>query len=51
MVAIKYKVELTNDERNEIASVVRGDRSPARKIKRALTLLRADQGLSDRQIA
>ena len=51
MTASKYKVELTNAERNQLTSVVRGGRSPARKVKRALALLRTDQGLSDRRIA
>ena len=51
MTASKYKVELTDAERNQLTGVVRGGRSPARKIKRALALLRTDQGLSDRQIA
>ncbi len=44
MTASKYKVELTDAERNQLTGVVRGGRSPARKIKRAAL---SDQGLSD----
>ena len=49
--ALKYKVELNESERrhlNEIAS--RGENSD-RKVKRALVLLKADEGLLDRDIA
>ena len=51
MAAIKYKVELTQDERSELSKVARTGRSSARKVKRALALLRTDQGLSDREVA
>ena len=51
MTASKYRVELTQAERNELNDLVRRGRSPARKVKRALALLRTDQGLSDRVIA
>lgn len=51
MTASKYKVELTEAERERLDSLVRGGRSPARMVKRALALLRTDQGLPDRLIA
>ena len=51
MTASKYKVELTEDEREHFNSVVRRGRAPARMVKRALALLRTDQDLSDRRIA
>lgn len=51
MTASKYKVELTEAERERLNSLVRGGTAPARMIKRALALLRTDQGLSDRLIA
>ena len=51
MTASKYKVELTEDEREHLNSVVRRRRAPARMVKRALALLRTDQDLSDRRIA
>ena len=51
MTASKYRVELTQAERKELNDLVRRGRSPARKVKRALALLRTDQGLSDRVIA
>ena len=51
MTASKYKVELTEAEREQLNIVVRRGRPPARMVKRALALLRTDQGLSDRLIA
>ncbi len=51
MTASKYKVELTEDERKRLNGLVRRGKSPARMVKRALALLRTDQGLSDRLIA
>ena len=51
MTASKYKVELTQAERTQLNNVARKGKSPARKVKRALALLRTDQGLSDREIA
>ena len=51
MTASKYKVELTDEQREHLNALVRGGKSPARMIKRALALLRTDQGLSDRLVA
>ena len=51
MTAIKYKVELTQSERASLTEVTSKGRSSARKVKRALALLRADEGMSDPKIA
>ena len=51
MTASKHRVELTEAEREQLNSLVRGGKSPAHMIKRALALLRTDQGLSDRLTA
>ena len=51
MTAIKYRVELTQSERASLTEVTSRGRSSARKVKRALALLRADEGLSDPKIA
>ena len=51
MTASKYKVELTQAERTQLNNVARKGKSSARKVKRALALLRTDRGLSDREIA
>ena len=51
MPAIKYKVELNERGRTHLKEIAhRGERS-ARKVKRALVLLGADEGLSDQDIA
>ena len=47
MPALKYKVELTEAERSHLKKLVRGEKVSARKLKRALTLLNADEGLTD----
>ncbi len=44
MTVSKYKVELTQAERTQLNNV-------ARKVKRALALLRSDEGMSDPKIA
>ena len=51
MPAIKYKVELTESERSDLIEVAHRGKSLARTVKRALALLKADQGLSDREVA
>ena len=51
MPALKYKVELIEAERSHLKDLVRGGRVPARKLKRALALLNADEGLTDLEIA
>ena len=51
MPAKKYRVDLTNDEREALLGLMsRGNRS-ARKVTRARILLKADEGLIDRDIA
>lgn len=51
MAALKYKVELSESERTQLKELVRGGTVPARKRKRALTLLNADESLTDMEIA
>ena len=51
MPALKYKVELTESERSGLRELVKGGETSARKLKRALALLNADEGLTDMEIA
>ena len=48
---VRYRVTLTRDERNELATLLSGGKQPARKLKRAQILLAADAGVSDDEIA
>jgi transposase len=48
---VRYRVTLTQYERNELAALLSGGKQPARKLKRAQILLAADAGLSDEDIA
>jgi transposase len=48
---VKYRVELTEAERKELAALLGGGRHAARKIKRAQILLAADAGIDDETIA
>ena len=48
---IRYRVTLTQDEREELATLLSGGRQPARKLKRAQILLAADAGVGDEEIA
>src|SRR5215467_3451757 len=48
---VRYRVTLTQYERNELATLLSGGTHPARKLKRAQMLLAADQGVSDEEIA
>jgi hypothetical protein len=48
---IRYRVTLTQDERNELGAFVSGGRQAARKLKRAQILLAADAGVGDEEIA
>ena len=50
MPAIKYKVELTPSQRSDRLSLSRRGKPLARTV-RALALLKADEGLSDREAA
>ena len=51
MPAIKYKVELNERGRTHLKEIARRGERSARKVKRALVLLGADEGLSDQGIA
>lgn len=47
----KYRVKLTESERAHLEDVGHKGRSSARKVKRALALVKADEGMSDANIA
>ena len=51
MAAIKYTVKLTESERSRLNAVSQRGKASVRTVKRALALLKADQGLRDREIA
>ena len=51
MAAIKYKVALTEAERSRLNEVSQRGKASVRTVKRALALLKADEGLRDREIA
>ena len=48
---IRYRVELSEAERDELAALLSGGKQAARKLKRAQILLAADAGASDEAIA
>jgi transposase len=48
---VRYRVTLTQYERNELGALLSGGNSPVRKLKRAQILLAADAGVSDEDIA
>src|SRR5712671_6198675 len=48
---VRYRITLTQYERNELGALLSGGKSPARKLKRAQILLTADAGVSDEDIA
>ena len=48
---VRYRVELTQDERDELAALLSGGKQAARKLKRAQILLAADAGVGDEDIA
>lgn len=47
---IRYRVELTQDERHELTALLSGGRHASRRLKRAQILLAADAGASDAEI-
>ena len=51
MAAIKYKVKLAESERSRLNEVSHRGKPSVRTVKRALALLKADEGLGDREIA
>jgi transposase len=48
---VRYRVTLTQYERNELAALLSGGKQAARKLKRAQILLAADAGVDDEDIA
>ena len=48
---VKYKVDLDQDEREQLAALLRGGRIAARRLKRAQILLAADAGVDDTSMA
>ena len=48
---VRYRVELSQIERDELAVMLGGGKHAARKLKRAQILLAADAGASDEEIA
>src|SRR5260370_17650006 len=48
---VRYRVELSQAERGELAALLSGGKHAARKLKRAQILLAADGGASDEDIA
>src|SRR3954463_13788985 len=48
---IRYRVDLSDAERSELQTLLRGGRHAARKLKRAQILLAADAGVPDETIA
>lgn len=51
MPARKYRVDLTENEREQLLNIARKGKSSARKVKRTLILCKADEGLKDQEIA
>jgi transposase len=48
---VRYRVDLTQAERDELLTLLSGGKRPARKLKRAQILLAADAGIGDADIA
>ena len=48
---VRYRVELTQYERNELEALLSGGKQAARKLKRAQILLAADAGIAEEDIA
>ena len=51
MPAKLYRVNLTREEREHLLSITRRGKSSGRKVKRSLILCKADEGLTDQQVA
>ena len=51
MPAKLYRVNLTEAEREHLLGITRRGRSSGRKVKRSLILCKADEGLTDQQVA
>ena len=48
---VRYRVELSQAERDELTAMLSGGKHAARKLKRAQILLAADAGSGDEEIA
>ena len=48
---VRYRVELDQCKRDQLTALLSGGKRGARKLKRAQTLLAADRGASDEEIA
>jgi hypothetical protein len=48
---VRYRVELSQAERNELKAMLSGGKHAARRLKRAQILLAADIGSGDEEIA
>ncbi len=48
---IKYRVDLSQEEREDLVGMLKGGKLAARKLVRAQILLAADKGISDERIA
>jgi hypothetical protein len=48
---IRYRVDLSQTERDQLTALLNGGKHPARKLKRAQVLLATDAGISDEVIA
>src|ERR1700752_5101919 len=48
---VRYRVTLTQDERDDLGALLSGGKQEARKLKRAQILLAADAGVGDEEIA
>ena len=46
-----YRVNLTQEEREHLLGITRRGQSSGRKVKRSLILCKADEGLTDREVA
>ncbi len=51
MPAKLYRVSLTQEEREHLLGITRRGKSSGRKVKRSLILCKADEGLTDQQVA
>ena len=51
MPAKLYRVNLTREERKHLLGITRRGKSSGRKVKRSLILCKADEGLTDQQVA
>ena len=47
----QYVVKLADEERTQLQEMTRKGKTSARRLKRALVLLRADEGIADHEIA